>query len=185
MSRAQVCSLPCRSGVGYQCIGSLTEWTKCTNIVREPKRRLFTVPKELADEYPFLNSYRCELGRRVMEDLGQTSASQQQQKAEARANATPLTKLTFVVAGEVDEAVTRRVMRMGGKIGKSVTSQVAAVICTRGEWGSECRLGLAYAVRFSWPSFFYLLHLISFHRGRLLKYQTYIGIVSVTHSCTG
>ncbi|XP_043217135.1 poly [ADP-ribose] polymerase 1-like [Amphibalanus amphitrite] len=120
-----------RSGVGYQCVGQLTEWTKCTNVVKVPKRRLFKVPKELAEEYPFLASYKCKLGDRLMEDLGQTSATMQQEKVKAQLNATPLTKLTFAVAGDVDEEVVKRVQRMGGKLAKSVTAHVAAVICTK------------------------------------------------------
>ena len=83
--------------------------------------------------------YKCKLGKRVMEDLGQTSATIKQVKMEEKANATPLTKLSFAVAGDVDDDVIKRVQRLGGKLAKSVTSQVTAVICTRG----ECRPGRA------------------------------------------
>ncbi|XP_037073152.1 poly [ADP-ribose] polymerase 1-like [Pollicipes pollicipes] len=120
-----------KSGVGYQCQGNLTEWTKCTNVEKEPKRRLFTVPKELADEYPFLKKYKCKLGKRVMADLGQTTATIKQEKAEQKANATPLTKLTFVVVGNVDKEMVKLVERRGGKLAKSVTRSTAAVICSR------------------------------------------------------
>lgn len=43
---------------GYICQGQLTEWTKCQDIVQEPKRKPFTVPKELQEEYSFLKKYK-------------------------------------------------------------------------------------------------------------------------------
>ena len=43
-----------RSGVGYQCLGDLTEWTKCQNKTLEPKRKAFKVPPEISAEYKFL-----------------------------------------------------------------------------------------------------------------------------------
>jgi poly [ADP-ribose] polymerase len=42
------------SGVGYQCQGNLTEWTKCQNTTLEPKRKPFEVPPELSSEHEFL-----------------------------------------------------------------------------------------------------------------------------------
>jgi hypothetical protein len=42
------------SGVGYQCLGDLTEWTKCQNKTLEPKRKPFKVPPELLSDHEFL-----------------------------------------------------------------------------------------------------------------------------------
>lgn len=35
-----------RTGVGYQCTGDLTEWTKCQYNTLEPERRPFKIPKD-------------------------------------------------------------------------------------------------------------------------------------------
>ena len=43
-----------RSGVGYQCQGYLTEWTKCQNVRLEPNRKPFKVPPELSSDHGFL-----------------------------------------------------------------------------------------------------------------------------------
>ncbi|CAG0883144.1 unnamed protein product [Darwinula stevensoni] len=53
-----------RSGVGYQCLGNLTEWTKCTNITDNPKRKPFKIPPELAEEYSLLKKYKGKVGKR-------------------------------------------------------------------------------------------------------------------------
>lgn len=42
------------SGKGYKCEGDLSEWVKCDNVLVDPKRKVFKVPKELGEEYEFL-----------------------------------------------------------------------------------------------------------------------------------
>lgn len=42
------------TGIGYQCTGDLTEWTKCPNIEKEPKRTKFKIPESLQEEFSFL-----------------------------------------------------------------------------------------------------------------------------------
>jgi poly [ADP-ribose] polymerase len=42
------------TGVGYQCLGDLTGWTKCQNTTLEPKRKPFKVPPELLSDHVFL-----------------------------------------------------------------------------------------------------------------------------------
>ncbi|CAG9815964.1 unnamed protein product [Phaedon cochleariae] len=43
---------------GYTCTGDLTQWTKCTEFVRVPKRKTFKVPPDLQERYPFLKKYK-------------------------------------------------------------------------------------------------------------------------------
>ena len=38
------------SGVGYQCQGDITEWTKCTNTLETPERKPFIVPQEYKEK---------------------------------------------------------------------------------------------------------------------------------------
>lgn len=39
----------------YLCTGDLSEWAKCDNIVKEPKRVAIKIPKAIKDAHPFLN----------------------------------------------------------------------------------------------------------------------------------
>ena len=34
-----------RSGIGYQCTGNISEWTKCQYKSNDPQRKPFVVPK--------------------------------------------------------------------------------------------------------------------------------------------
>lgn len=38
----------------YVCNGNISEWAKCDNISKEPKRVPVKIPKYLQDQYPFL-----------------------------------------------------------------------------------------------------------------------------------
>lgn len=58
--------------LGYICQGDLTEWTKCQTITKEPKRRSFKVPSDLADEYTFLKKYKFVPRTRVIRDVNPT-----------------------------------------------------------------------------------------------------------------
>jgi len=56
LERCDVCKgqFVFRSGVGYQCQGDLTEWTKCQNVTLEPKRKPFRVPPAYSTSHEFL-----------------------------------------------------------------------------------------------------------------------------------
>jgi poly [ADP-ribose] polymerase len=43
-----------RSGVGYQCSGNMSGWTKCPNSTTTPERKAFKVPTDLSEDYAFL-----------------------------------------------------------------------------------------------------------------------------------
>lgn len=59
--------------VGYICQGDLTEWTKCNNIMKSPKRHAFKVPKDLAKEHSFLKKYKYVPRERIFKDAHITS----------------------------------------------------------------------------------------------------------------
>ncbi|KAK7070987.1 Poly [ADP-ribose] polymerase 1 [Halocaridina rubra] len=57
LEACSVCSdgrLRYESGKGYACRGNLTEWTKCTSVLKEPKRRPFLIPEEMKTAIDFL-----------------------------------------------------------------------------------------------------------------------------------
>lgn len=43
---------------GYLCNGDLTEWSKCTNLIKEPERKACKIPSGFKDAFPFLNDVR-------------------------------------------------------------------------------------------------------------------------------
>ena len=55
-----------RSGVGYQCTGDMSEWTKCQYKTVLPKRKAFKVPGAFKETYNFLNIYNCKIGARII-----------------------------------------------------------------------------------------------------------------------
>lgn len=42
------------SGTGYKCTGDLTEWTKCENVMQDPKRKKFVISSDIKEAYPDL-----------------------------------------------------------------------------------------------------------------------------------
>ncbi|XP_063237914.1 poly [ADP-ribose] polymerase [Bacillus rossius redtenbacheri] len=69
LARCEECDggqLVYNSGIGYQCKGNVTEYTKCQNVTLEPKRFPFKVPPELAQEHSFLGSYKVAPKKRLM-----------------------------------------------------------------------------------------------------------------------
>lgn len=43
---------------GYLCNGQLTEWTKCTNLIKEPLRKACKISSDLKSQYSFLKNVR-------------------------------------------------------------------------------------------------------------------------------
>lgn len=58
--------------LGYICQGDLTEWTKCNNIEKNPKRKPFKVPKEFCEEFPFLKKYKYVKRERIIKNINPT-----------------------------------------------------------------------------------------------------------------
>lgn len=69
------------SKAGYVCTGNLTEWTKCAAVVKEPKRVAFKVPKEFAETYQFLKSYKYKSRTRVVKDVHPTNGMKKEEEA--------------------------------------------------------------------------------------------------------
>ena len=54
------------SGVGYVCMGNMSEWTKCQAKTLDPKRKEFKIPPEFRQNYDFLKLYKSKVGQRVI-----------------------------------------------------------------------------------------------------------------------
>ena len=58
-----------RSGVGYQCTGNISEWTKCQFRTLEPKRKPFVVPKTYKNQFDFLKLHSYKPQTRIMANV--------------------------------------------------------------------------------------------------------------------
>ncbi len=70
-----------RSGVGYQCLGNVSEWTKCQEKTTEPARKEFKLPDVSAAMHMvelssgILTEPLCSISERVMTFASCTSSS--------------------------------------------------------------------------------------------------------------
>lgn len=128
------------SGTGYKCKGDLSEWVKCDNVSVDPKRKVFKVPKELAEEYEFLKRYKGKVVKRLMQ-LNQPSvhisdsASASGPKVKSEHNF-PLKNMEFVILGKTEtpkDELKNTIIKMGGKVTTKIHKMLAAVISTQEE----------------------------------------------------
>nr|XP_053644979.1 poly [ADP-ribose] polymerase 1-like [Cherax quadricarinatus] len=126
-------------GQGYVCKGNLTEWTKCTNVVKEPKRQPFLVPEELKSKCPILDSYKFKsVGKRIWIDHGPTTAEVIEKKENNTAlsqSRQPLDGMSFVIVGshfsKDKNAMKNKIKELGGKVTTKVDKTTTAVITTK------------------------------------------------------
>ena len=130
-----------RSGVGYQCMGNISEWTKCQYKTTDPKRKEFKVPEEFRERFPFLGLYKCKPGVRIIPNIapvvnqanGSSNGVKKEIKTEPGTVKRSLKGVTFVLDGKVDkETLKAKIEKFNGKVGSRVTDKVAAVITTKG-----------------------------------------------------
>ncbi|KAG5892238.1 hypothetical protein JTB14_014609 [Gonioctena quinquepunctata] len=126
------------SKLGYTCTGNLTEWTKCTAIVKEPKRKPFKVPDSLKEDYSFLKKYKYVPRTRVVKNVlpsNSVSVKKDEDNAEPRVKRAvpPLYDMEFVILGDPPkgkEAIKKEIIAMGGKVGTKIKKTVMAIIST-------------------------------------------------------
>lgn len=127
-----------RTGIGYQCTGDLTEWTKCPNVEKEPKRTKFKIPETLAEEFPFLDKYKCKIGTRLIPAV-KSSASQNSDGASTSAKVerfAPFRGMSFFIIGKTSQKkpiLKKKIESWGGNVSSKLTSDVALVISSKAE----------------------------------------------------
>ncbi|CAG5129820.1 unnamed protein product, partial [Candidula unifasciata] len=121
---------------GYACTGNLTEWTKCMNITKAPKRKAFKVPAEFHD-VGFLKVYkyvkRDKLFPQVTVSASSGLVSSSLDSVDGPSK--PLQDMSFVVAGKLkDKSQTvKDIAELGGRVVSKIDSKVIAVISTVGD----------------------------------------------------
>lgn len=123
---------------GYACTGDLTEWTKCENKTKDPKRCAVTIPADLALKYSFLKKYKYKYRCRVFRDV---VAKDKPVKKEENGDAVvgprvvrskpPLYNMQFNIMGRTKrgkDVLKSTIVRLGGKVTTSYNRDVMAVI---------------------------------------------------------
>lgn len=52
----------------YLCTGSISEWAKCDNVVKEPERQTVKIPKYIQEAHPFLGK-KFKIQTRIVKDV--------------------------------------------------------------------------------------------------------------------
>ncbi|XP_060519943.1 poly [ADP-ribose] polymerase [Cylas formicarius] len=123
---------------GYICTGVLSEWAKCQNIIKEPKRKKFVVPDDLAQEYKFLKKYRYVKRTRIVRDVNPTVSVKKVAKDEADGPKVvrvlpALYDMEFVILGHPSrgkDVLKKQIQSLGGKVTTKISKTVMAVIAT-------------------------------------------------------
>ena len=135
-----------KSGTGYKCNGHLTEFTRCTNIVKAPKRTHMKIPDELAESYPFLAKYKQpKLGdryfvERVAPTPSTSSSNGEKPKLDPpKRPGKPLIGLQFLVHGKSfsngqgKKEIGELVKNLGGTLTTKLVDTTAAIITSEEE----------------------------------------------------
>ncbi|XP_076760551.1 poly-(ADP-ribose) polymerase [Xylocopa sonorina] len=131
-----------QSGLGYKCTGNLTEWTKCENVIQDPKRKKFVIPLDLKGSYPELRSLKCKVRRRLIKITAPSTSSlvkkdedvDSEIKVEVKPK--PLKHMQFVIIGQTGinkDVLKKEIMLLGGDVVSKIHEHVAAVISTQNE----------------------------------------------------
>ncbi|EFX75651.1 hypothetical protein DAPPUDRAFT_55885 [Daphnia pulex] len=129
-----------KSGMGYQCSGNMSGWTKCPNSTTTPERKPFKVPSDLSENYSFLKKYKYVPGQRVIPALTRTirmnpteEVNVKKEKSDSKRPPT-LEGLKFIVDSKLEkskEKVEAEIKKLLGSVGSRVTEKIAAVISTK------------------------------------------------------
>lgn len=125
-----------RSGVGYQCMGNMSEWTKCQYKTDDPARKPFKVPSEYREKFDFLSIYKYKEGlKRIIPKNPSTVKSGSQSSDNGSSMDFPLKNAIFViddsVKGDVREKLKEKVKAFGGILDSRVSSKTLALIATK------------------------------------------------------
>ncbi|KAK9500018.1 hypothetical protein O3M35_002931 [Rhynocoris fuscipes] len=127
------------TGYGYQCLGNLTEWTKCPNIEKEPKRTKFKVPEDIAAECPKLTEFKYKVGKRLIREAPKSTPTTSSEAPSTSAKVdrfVPFRGMTFFIIGKTQKKkpdIKKKIESWGGTLAAKLSSEVAVVISNQAE----------------------------------------------------
>ena len=128
---------------GYYCKGNITEWTKCTNVTKDPPRTAWKISSDLKEDITFLKKFKPKKGKRIFPAVKEVvpKASHSQGRDEVDAKPThvpgkPLSGLTFTVIGRLKitkAAMKNKIQELGGTFTEKISPKVTCCISSSGE----------------------------------------------------
>ncbi|KAL7740196.1 hypothetical protein ACLKA6_003902 [Drosophila palustris] len=131
---------------GYACNGNISEWTKCTKVLTEPKRTACKVPNELKTSYKFLSKYKKKPEMRIIQYLPPSASTiakdiaikknpEELDGPKIKRERPPLYNFKFSTIGLKDNEaeLKKRIGKLGGKCDSKITDDVIAIISTEKE----------------------------------------------------
>lgn len=133
------------SGVGYQCTGDLTEWTKCENTQLDPSKKKFKIPSDLKEDIPFLGTFKVKCETRVFKQTSSSQFLSAVKKEDAtdggpaiKNRPLPLKGMQFIIHGrdgkadkDKKEEMRKQIMLLGGTVANRIHDNIAAVISSQ------------------------------------------------------
>uniref|UniRef100_A0A7R8Z663 Poly [ADP-ribose] polymerase n=1 Tax=Timema douglasi TaxID=61478 RepID=A0A7R8Z663_TIMDO len=126
-----------QSGVGYKCSGDFSEYTGCNLTTLDPDKVAFHIPDNLAEEYPFLASYKYVPHKRLIINIAPSTSTSNNDAGSSGPKVArpkpPLKAMEFVLLGKIQkskEEIKAEIVRMGGKLVTKIHDRLAAVIST-------------------------------------------------------
>ncbi|KAK6179956.1 hypothetical protein SNE40_012199 [Patella caerulea] len=122
---------------GYKCSGNMTAWTNCMNIIKNPQRKAFKVPKEFHD-VEFLKKYKYVPNTRIFPVVKVSAIEGPVRDSVDGVLATdkPLDQMKFVIIGKTKKSkavLTKEISNLGGTVVSKPDGSVAACISTKNE----------------------------------------------------
>ncbi|XP_020719447.2 poly [ADP-ribose] polymerase isoform X1 [Bombus terrestris] len=130
------------SGTGYKCTGDLTEWTKCENVMQDPKRKKFVISSDIKEAYPDLKSLKYKVRKRLIKIAVPSTSSAVKKEDEVdsgpkvEAKPKPLKHMQFFIIGNIGKdrnTLKKEILHLGGEITSKLHENVAAIISTQHE----------------------------------------------------
>jgi poly [ADP-ribose] polymerase 1 len=128
---------------GYVCSGDLTEWVKCMQVEKDPKRCKCKIPEELAAKYSFLAKYKSKVQKRFIKYFAPSGQYMLDPKKEEiggepriKKERPPLHNMEFVIIGHLDqskEEIGEKIKKMGGFLKTKIHANTAAIISNQAE----------------------------------------------------
>ncbi|XP_076286203.1 poly-(ADP-ribose) polymerase [Lasioglossum baleicum] len=130
------------SGVGYKCTGDLSEWTKCEYVTQDPKRKKISIPSNVKQGYPDLESLKCKVKRRLIKVTAASTSTLVKKEDEVdsgpkvQAKPKPLKHMQFFIIGRMAKDkndLKKEIINLGGEVSSKLHENIAAVISTQKE----------------------------------------------------
>ncbi|KAH8292667.1 hypothetical protein KR044_013023 [Drosophila immigrans] len=132
--------------VGYSCNGNISEWTKCTNVLLQPKRLSCKIPNGLKLLYPVFKTYKRNTEVRIIQYLPPSASTIAKDVAikknpeelngpKIKRERPPLYNFKFSIIGLKDKEmeIKKCIAKLGGKYESKITEDVIAIISTENE----------------------------------------------------